>query len=102
MKCATQPRDDQHRSYEPRSDLLILKSGLPRLLVEVSSTETPDPTRMLLQGAAIIRFAKFLDVEEFVLVAFFIRPDGKVTRYMLFQGNDEVVCSAPYKNKFVG
>ena len=103
MKCATQPRDDQHRRYEPRSDLLILKSGLPRLLVEVNSTQTPewppDPTRMLLQGTAMICFAKFLDVGEFVLVGFFIRPDGKATR--LFQGNDEAVCSVSYKNRFV-
>jgi len=49
---------------------------------------------MLLQGAAIVRLA---DVEGFVLVAFFIHPNGEVTRYVLFKGNDQVVCSASYK-----
>ena len=53
---------------------------------------------MLLQGAAVIRFANiFLSAKEFVLVAFFIHADGKVTHYTLFQGNDHVVCSALYK-----
>jgi len=98
MKCATEPVADQLRKYRPCSDLLILKSNLPRVLIEVNSTRTlewpPDLIRMLLQGAAIVRLA---DVEGFVLVAFFIHPNGEVTRYVLFKGNDQVVCSASYK-----
>jgi hypothetical protein len=107
MKCVFQPIEDQHRRYKPYSDLLILKSNLPRLLVEVNSTPTldwpPDLTRMLLQGATIVRFAnEFLDEEDFVLVAFFIDYNGSVTRYTLYQGINRVVCSASYKIKFVG
>ena len=53
--------DEQLRLYQPRSDFLISKSTLPRLPVEVKSNEPtewpPDLIRMLLQGAAIVRFA---------------------------------------------
>jgi len=52
---------------------------------------------MLLQGAAIVRFANtFLNTfkaKNFVLVAIFVHDDGKATRYFLFQRqNDRTVC----------
>jgi hypothetical protein len=67
---------------------------LPRLLVEVNSKPKKDwpedLVRMLLSGAAIVRFAnKFLDrfktAKNFVLIAIYIWEDGKVSRYSLFQ-----------------
>ncbi|KAI0245957.1 hypothetical protein BJV78DRAFT_1381972, partial [Lactifluus subvellereus] len=95
MKCvAVQPIKEQLRMYKPRSDLLILKSTLPRLLVEVNSSETeewppPDLIRVLLKGAAIVRFANtFLDAfkkKDFVFVAIFMRDSVRATRYTLFQ-----------------
>jgi hypothetical protein len=62
--------------------------------VEVNSKpkkEWPeDLIRMLLQGAAIVRFAnkfldKFTENENFVLIAIYIWDSGEATRYSLFQ-----------------
>jgi len=88
--------------YGPCSDFLILKSSLPRLLVEVNSTSTKpwpqDLLRMLVQGAAIVHFANiFLNTfkakKSFVLVAIYVHDDGRATRYSLFQQqNDRTVC----------
>ncbi|KAI0252351.1 hypothetical protein BJV78DRAFT_1281706 [Lactifluus subvellereus] len=101
---AFQSIKDQHRLYNPRSDVLILQSALPRPLVEVDSSETkewpPDLIRMLLhlQEAAIVRFANtFLDAfkeKDFVLVAICIWDNGKAARYTPFQkqmGNRYIV-----------
>jgi hypothetical protein len=63
---------------------------------------------MLLTGAAIVRFAnRFLDTfmakEDFVLLAIYIRDNGKVSRYSLFQVlNNPVVCWALYITKLEG
>jgi hypothetical protein len=54
--------------------------------------------RMLLMGAAVVRFAnKFLNAfqneQNFVLCALFIHEDGEVIRYTLFQEqNNPAVC----------
>jgi hypothetical protein len=66
VKCETAGRDDQLRKFQPRSDFLISKSNLPRLIVEVNSKpkkEWPeDLVQMPLTGAAVVRFAnKFVD-----------------------------------------
>ncbi len=99
--------------YKPRSNLLITKSSLPRLLVEieVDSTATrenwpPELVRMLLQGAAIVRFANtFLTAfqKDFVLAAIFVWEDGRAPRYALFQEqNYRVVCYTLYMSKLTG
>ena len=101
--CADiRPAHEQLRRYQPRSDLVVLKSNLPRLLVEVNSKpkkEWPeDLIGMLLQGAAVVRFANnFLDrlkeKKNFVLFAMYIWENAEVTRYSLFQKpNDPAVC----------
>ncbi len=99
MKCETVPVNEQLRKYQPRSDLLILKSSLPRLLIQVNSNSSSrgwpqNLIRMLLTGAAVVRFAnKFLDTfkkkKDFVLFAMYIWDSGKVTRYTLFQEPEE-------------
>jgi hypothetical protein len=88
--------------YKPCSDFLISKSNLPRLIVEINSTpnrhQPSDLIRVLLTGAAVVRFANnFLEAfkkeKSFVLCAVFIYDDGSATRYTLFQKqNDQVVC----------
>ena len=101
------------RQYRPCSDLLVLKSDLPRLLVEVNSkprSEWPeDLIRMLLTGAAVVRFAnsyldKFKAAKNFVLFAIYIWDDGEVTRFSLFQkpNNREVCCWILYMTKLAG
>jgi hypothetical protein len=93
MKCADEPKDEQLRQFQPRSDFLIQKSKLPRLLVEVNSTPPKawpeDLIRMLLTGAAVVRFAnRFLmsfKTTPFMLVTMYIHVNGNVTRYTLFQ-----------------
>ena len=64
-KCENAPEGEKLGKYLPRSDLLVLKSFFPRLLMEVNSKpkqEWPeDLVRMLLCGAAVVRLAnKFL------------------------------------------
>jgi hypothetical protein len=81
MECKDkQPVYEQLRQYQPRSDLLVLKPNLPRLLVEVNSKpqkEWPeDLVRMLLLGGAIVRFAnkfvdRFMEKKNFVLFAIY-------------------------------
>ena len=101
--------DNEPRKYNPRSDLLISHSPLPRLLVEVNSTSgnswPMDLIRMLTTGAFIVRFAnRFLPAfnrrRNFVLCAIFIWDSGRATRYGLFQQeqdehriqDDDAVC----------
>jgi hypothetical protein len=102
-KCETiRTVNEQLRKIQPSNDLLILKSNLPRLLVEVNSKpkkEGPeeDLIRMLLTGAAIVRFAnKYLGTfkaKDFVLFAIYISDGGRVARYSLFQDpNNPEVC----------
>jgi hypothetical protein len=98
MKC--EPISDEKEQlgkFRPRSDLLVSKSSLPRLLVEVNSKpqkEWPeDLVRMLLLGGAIVRFAnkfvdRFMEKENFVLLAIYIWENGEVSRYSLFQEQD--------------
>ncbi|KIY53172.1 hypothetical protein FISHEDRAFT_69034 [Fistulina hepatica ATCC 64428] len=97
MKCSNAPSYNQLRRHKPRSDFLVLKSTLPRLLVEVNSaasTQWPqDLIRMLLEGSAIVRFANgFVDAfklkKNFILVAFYIRGQGEVNRFLLFQNEN--------------
>jgi hypothetical protein len=97
------PRE-QLRKYHPRPDFLISKFKLPRLLVEINSTNVKlwptDLIRLLLQGAAIVRFANafleaFCEAKNFVLCAVFIWDDGEATRHILFQKQDRhTVCYA--------
>ena len=111
-KCETIPVNAQFRTYQPRSDLLIMKSSLPRLLIEVNSkpqTNHPeDLIRMLLAGASTVRFANaFLDTfkeeKDFVLFAIYVWDNGRVTRFTLFQeqGKSEV-CWTLYITKLAG
>jgi hypothetical protein len=99
MECEdTQPVHEQLRRYQPRSDLLVLKSNLPRLLVEVNSKPKKlwpeDLIRMVLTGAAIVRFAnKLMANKNFVLFAIYIWENGETNCYSLFQEpNDPGVC----------
>jgi hypothetical protein len=92
-------REGELRKFNPRSDFLVSKSDLPRLLVEVNSKPRQggwpeDLIRMLLCGAVVVRLAnrfldKFIEEKNFVLFAMYIWDDGKVTRYSLFQKLDE-------------
>ncbi|KAH9968969.1 hypothetical protein BC827DRAFT_300286 [Russula dissimulans] len=93
-KCESMGVTDQLRKYEPRSDLLILKSSLPRLLIEINSKPRrawpEDLIRMFLTGAAVVPFANtFLDAfkkeKNFVLFAMYVWDNGQVSRYSLFQ-----------------
>jgi hypothetical protein len=110
VKCETiRDENEQLRRFQPRSDLLVSKSTLPRLLVEVDSGKTnrsEDLVRMLLTGAAIVRFAnRFLDAfmvdKNFVLFAIYIWNSGRVSHYSLFQEPiNSKVCWALYITKF--
>lgn len=104
-----QPVHEQLRQYLPRSDLLVLKSKLPRLLVEVNSEPMKDwpedLIRMLLMGGTVVRFAnsyldRFREEENFVLFAMYIWETGEVSHYSLFQASDsQGVCWTLYISK---
>ena len=83
-------------TYTPRSDFLVTKNSLPRLLIEVNSTSSDkhpeDLFHMLVQGACIVRFANlFINAysanNNFILIAIFIRHDCHADRYLLFQSH---------------
>ena len=63
---------------------------------------------MLLEGAAIVRFANtFLDAfkgkKDFILVVIFVWDDGQVSRCSLFQQqHDNAVCCASYISEHTG
>ena len=80
-------------TYRPKNDFLLLKHGLPRLAVEVNSTQNQpqvDRIRLMLQGASIVRFANtnldaYKERKDFVFVAIYIDNKGEVERYLLYQ-----------------
>jgi len=82
------------RSYNPKNDLTVLAFSLPRLLLEVNSTQLGqvpyNQYQMLLQATSIIKFANtFLDKyksnKNFILIAIYISNDGKAERYIMYQ-----------------
>ncbi|KAH9960197.1 kinase-like domain-containing protein [Russula dissimulans] len=95
---------DQLRVPDPRINFVVSKFGLPRLLVEVDSSRYTSwrLVRLLLEGAAIVRFANtfleaFRRAKNFVLCAVIILSNGEVIRYTLYQEQDHPrVC---YKEK---
>ena len=107
-----QSTQEQLRTFKPRNALAILKSTLPRLLVDVQSTPAkdwpPELTRMLLEGAAIVRFANtflaaFKAKKDFILVAVFVWHDGTAFRYSLFQQqHDDAVRCVLYTHDLTG
>ncbi|SRR6266404_3041451 len=110
MKCVNVDDNEQLRTYQPSSDFIFLQSKLPRLLVQVNSrpkNDWPeDLVRMLVTGAAVVRFVNtFLERFDgkFVLFAIYIRDDGEVSRYTLFEEQDfERVCWTWYISEPAG
>ena len=107
MKCdAIRNENEQLRKFRPRNDLLVSKLTLPRLLVEVNSKPKKDwpedLVRMLLTGAAVVRFANrhldgFMADKNFVLFALYIWDNGEVYCYSPFQvPNSPEVCWTLY------
>jgi len=93
-KCEAIPDEkERFRKFKPRSDLLVSKSNLPRLLVEVNSKPRQnwpeDLVQMLLTGAAVVRLAnrfldrRFMAAKNFVLCAIYVWDAGEVSRYLL-------------------
>jgi hypothetical protein len=90
--------DGERRTYKPSSDLSLWRSGLPRLLFRVDSGD-PLPAdeqlpgehiRLLLQGAAAVRFAnnfvdRYKDSKTFVLVTIYFTRDAKAHRHIMYQ-----------------
>ncbi|RXW20231.1 hypothetical protein EST38_g5621 [Candolleomyces aberdarensis] len=85
-------------SYRPKSDFLVMRGGLPRLIVEVDSqVSCQDRIRMLLQGVSVVRFANehldaFRKEKNFILVAIFIYSDGSAERSILYQDKTNLDC----------
>jgi hypothetical protein len=99
------PRSDRRheiRVWRPKSDFLLHKDGLPRLLVQIQSQEgttnavgLPDENSMLLQGSHLVRFAnRFVDQfksdKSFVVVAYYIYEHGNLSRYIIFEKDQTV------------
>ncbi|KLO18143.1 kinase-like protein [Schizopora paradoxa] len=94
LRGGQNPTGGRYRTYQPRSDLLILDSSFPKLLVEVQSTSQEsvwpvDLIRMFLQAASIVRFTnKFLKAfenKQFVLPAIYIKNNGTAYWYCFFE-----------------
>ncbi|KAF8506612.1 kinase-like domain-containing protein [Russula emetica] len=79
---------------------LITKCETDRVNSKPKQDSPEDLVRMLLSGAAIVRFAnkflnRFMEARNFVLFAIYIWDDGRVTRYSLFQepNDSQVRCN---------
>lgn len=81
--------------YTPRSDFHVSIDGLIHLMVEVQSDkDEKDRYRMLLQGACAARLGRNIYDRPFIVMALYIKSDGSVMRYLLFQGGDDTqVCT---------
>jgi hypothetical protein len=74
------------------------------LLVEVQSDENQgDRYRMLLQAACAARLGHKSYKNPFIVVAFYIENSGRVTRYFLYQRDDDDlgVCTFEFKQSCV-
>jgi hypothetical protein len=85
-------------TYRPKSDFLMMKNELPRLLVEVNSKAAgaipADQYRMLLQGASIVRIANahlgaYRTKKDFTMMAVYIDDHGIADRTILYQKKDD-------------
>ncbi|KAI0706209.1 hypothetical protein BC835DRAFT_16853 [Cytidiella melzeri] len=91
-------RGEEHRTYQPKSDLALWKSGLSRLLVEVNSVQgtSNDYTRLLLAAASVVRFANSVSElrqeKNFFLVCVYVAVNGMTFRLMLFEQGNNGVC----------
>lgn len=101
---------NEHCTYAPKSDFLVTKDLLPRLLVEVNSESQriapPDCNCMLAQGAFIVRYANsfisdYSGDKNFTLVAVFFRRDGVAERYVLFQRSSQLAPLTSANQVFV-
>ena len=89
--------------YTPRSDLHVSVDGLVHLMVEVQSDrDEKDRYRMLLQGACAARLGRKIYGRPFIVMALYIKNNGSVIRYLLFQGGDDTkVCTFQSKQSFI-
>jgi hypothetical protein len=82
--------------YTPQSDFHVALDQLIYLLVEVQSdTNERDKYRMLLHAACVARLGRALYNHPFIVVALYIKNDGKVKQYFVFQrdSSDREVCT---------
>ncbi|KAJ8503093.1 hypothetical protein ONZ45_g11163 [Pleurotus djamor] len=80
--------------FKPKSSFALMHSGLPVHFVQVSSQQararSSDLDRPLLSGSFVVRFANgfwpaYMKDENFVLPLFFVRSDGTIDQYIMFQ-----------------
>ncbi|KAL0952274.1 hypothetical protein HGRIS_006564 [Hohenbuehelia grisea] len=93
-------RASERVTYQPRSDFSVWTGDFPRLLVEVDSftvaSKWPqDCIRLALSGASVVRLANgfvepFMEKKNFCLDTIFVRFDGVLTWYTMFQDGDDV------------
>ena len=81
--------------YTPRSYFHFSLDGLVYLVIEVQSDkEERDRYRMILQGACAARLGRKIYKRPFIVMALYIKNDGSVKRYFLYQGGDDnMVCT---------
>lgn len=84
--------------YSPESDFFISASGIPRIIVEVHSKNVDDRSRMLAQGATLVRLVNTITKSRtFVLPAVYFAADtANITEYLLYQTTEtsnNAVCN---------
>lgn len=82
----------------PESDFFISAMGIPRILVEVSSEDADKQSRMLAQGASLVRLVNTVkESRTFILLAvYFPEHTPTITEYVLYQDpntTDNTVCN---------
>ena len=103
--CLTVTVESESKKYRytPRSDFHVSVDGLVHLMVEVQSDrDEKDRYRMLLQGACAARLGRKIYERPFIVMALYIKNNGSVIRYLLFQGGDDTeVCTFQSKQSCI-
>ena len=89
--------------YTPKSYFHLSVDGLVHLIVEVQSErDEKDRYRMLLQGACAARAGRKIYKRSSLVMALYIKNNGIVERYLLFQeGDDTKVCTFQSKQSCI-
>lgn len=93
--------------YTPKSDFFASVSDIPQIIVEVDSKGSDDRSRMLAQGASVVRLVNTItQSQDFVLLAlYFAKGNPDIMQYLIYQDSDDAdktVCNSRAQRYVIG
>ena len=95
LTVTVESEQDKKYRHTPQSSFHISVDELVHFMVQVQSDrDEKDRYQMLLQGACAARLGRKVYKRPFIVMALYIKNDGSVKRYFLYQGGDDnMVCT---------